>query len=710
MRRFALAVGACVIVGLALTHAQAPQSSRPRPSTDRTAAAPRLPVRRVVLYKNGVGYFEHLGKVRGDEDVAIDFDSAQLDDVLKSMTVLDLGNGRVTGISYNSDAPLGQRLGALRLQIGDRATLAELFGALRGARLEVRVGERVVAGRLLGVERRVRGSGPNALPVDELTLISDAGEIRTMELTPATVVKLAERDSAEQIGSYLGLLASTRAPDRRRMTISTAGTGERDLLVSYVSEVPIWKTTYRIVVTPDDVQPLLQGWAIVDNTTGEDWINVELSLVAGAPQSFVERISQPLYARRPVVQPSGAVLLTPQTHEATLAVGAVNEAITVKGASPPRAGPAGVGVEGGVMGGLERGVGGGLAQAPSPDREAIASRLQEFQASATARELGDLFEYRVSSPLSIQRNKSALVPIISSRVDVERVSLWNGRVGAQPVRALWLTNSSGLTLDGGSFTVIDDGTFSGEGLVAPLKPQEKRLLSYAVDLGVQIDSRQGDDRRLISRVVTQRGVLVEHREQRTRRVYTIRNNDTTDRTVIIEHPIRTGWTLLSGPQPVETSATAYRFRAAAPARQTTTLTIEEKQLLENRYDVASLTDDRLNVLVRETGDSAAVKQALQPILAKKSEMILTAKKIADRLAEIQRISGDEQRVRENLGSLKGTAEERSAVKRYAAQLVQQEDRIDALRREVGDLERMNRQVNDELAQLIERLALDISVE
>ena len=201
MRRFVLAVGACVIVGLALTHAQAPPSSRPRPSTNPTAVATRLPVRRVVLYKNGVGYFEHLGKVRGDEDLTIDFDSAQLDDVLKSMTVLDLGNGRVTGISYNSDAPLGQRLGALRLPIGDRATLAELFGALRGARLEVRVGERVVAGRLLGVERRMRGSGGTASPVDELTLIGDAGEIRTMELTPATSVKLAERDSTEQIGS-----------------------------------------------------------------------------------------------------------------------------------------------------------------------------------------------------------------------------------------------------------------------------------------------------------------------------------------------------------------------------------------------------------------------------------------------------------------------------------------------------------------------------
>jgi hypothetical protein len=625
------------------------------------------------------------GKVRGNEGITIDFNSAQLDDVLKSLTALDLGDGRVSGISYNSDAPVEQRLGALRLQLGDHATLAELFASLRGAPLELRAGERVVTGRLLGVERRIRGSGPTASPTDELTLVSDAGEIRTIELTPATSVKLAERDSADQLRSYLALLASTRAPDRRRMTIATVGSGERDLLVSYVSEVPIWKTTYRVVLSPDGAEPLLQGWAIVDNTTGEDWTNVDLSLVAGAPQSFIEHISQPYYARRPVVQPPPAALLTPQTHEATLSV-------------------AMGGVAGGVIGGL---VGAPAAAPQLPDRGAIASRLQDLQASATARELTDLFEYHVSNPISIGRNESALVPIISSGVAVERVSLWNGRVGVQPLRALWLTNSSGLTLDGGSFTVLDGGTFAGEGPVDPLKPQEKRLLSYAVDLGMQIESRLGDERRQISRVVIQRGVVVEHREQRTRRVYTIRNNDTVDRIVVIEHPTRMGWTLLGGPQPVETSATAYRFRVPAPARQTTLLTVEEKQPLENRYDVASLTDERLTVLVRDTGNGEGVKQALQPILAKKSEVAALAAQVAERRAEVQRVSEDEQRVRENLGALKGTSQEPEAVKRYAAELTQHEDRIATLRREAGDLDRIRQQTADQLQQLVEGLALDI---
>src|SRR5262249_18312686 len=137
-----------------------------------------------------------------------------------------------------------------------------------------------------------------------------------------TSVRIAERDLQTEVGKYLGLIASSRDQDVRRMTISTAGTGERNLYVSYISEVPIWKTTYRIVLSPKaEKKPLLQGWAIVDNTVGEDWNDVELSLVAGAPHSFIQQLSEPFYGRRPVVPLPESVQLSPQTHAATLVGG-----------------------------------------------------------------------------------------------------------------------------------------------------------------------------------------------------------------------------------------------------------------------------------------------------------------------------------------------------------------------------------------------------
>src|ERR1700683_886825 len=326
------------------------ESSTPSDAADSAA---RLPVTRVILYKNGVGYFEHAGQVRGSQDVNVDFTTAQLNDVLKSLTVLDLGKGRITGVSYNSNAPLERRLGSLNLPVGEKPTTAQFLEALRGARLEVKNGSESATGRLLSIdEREIPIKDGQKITVDQISIVSDAGAVRIFDMTPSTSIRVAEKEVNEEVGKYLGLVASTRDQDVRRMTISTAGEGERNLLVSYISEVPVWKSTYRIVI-PKDGKPLLQGWAIVDNTVGEDWKNVELSLVAGAPQSFVQELSQPYYTRRPVVALPENAMITPQTHEATMEgqTDVVNGQLMASAAAAPSAGSVS-GSAGGIIGGV----------------------------------------------------------------------------------------------------------------------------------------------------------------------------------------------------------------------------------------------------------------------------------------------------------------------------------------------------------------------
>src|SRR5580692_1143202 len=295
------------------------QAQEPAPQ----ATAPDLPVRRVVLYKNGVGYFEHLGRVRGNEDIHIDFTSGQLNDALASLTVLDLDGGRISGVSYNSTAPFDRRLGALRLPLDEQTSVSKFLDALRGSRLEVSSGADPVSGRLLSVERKTRTAGGTTLEVDIISVVTDGGEIREIEVTPATRVRLVDTGLHGEMNRYLSLLASEREQDLRRMTVATTGTGERQLFVSYISEVPVWKTTYRLVLSSESgKKPLLQGWAIVDNTVGEDWNNVNLSLVAGAPQSFIQQLSQPYYGRRAVVPLPQEYESVPQTHEARMLGGA----------------------------------------------------------------------------------------------------------------------------------------------------------------------------------------------------------------------------------------------------------------------------------------------------------------------------------------------------------------------------------------------------
>jgi hypothetical protein len=301
------------------------KSDPPKPVPAQSAApstgdpSARLPVKRIVLYKNGVGYFEHTARVRGTQDLSIDFTTSQLNDVLKSLTAVDLGDGRVSSVRYNSIAPLDERLRSLRLPFGEQVTQSEYLSALRGARVEVRSGSTTASGRLLSVEKlRKQRARDDFEDVTAFSIVTDAGEMRNFELGSGTSVRIAERELTDEVGRYLSLVASSRARDVRRMSFTAAGSGDRDVFVSYISEVPVWKSTYRILFSgkPGE-KPLLQGWAIVDNTIGEDWKDVQLSLVAGAPQSFIQNISQPFYARRPVVPLPESAMLTPQSHEAT---------------------------------------------------------------------------------------------------------------------------------------------------------------------------------------------------------------------------------------------------------------------------------------------------------------------------------------------------------------------------------------------------------
>jgi Xaa-Pro aminopeptidase len=213
----------------------------------------------------------------------------------------------------------------------------------------------------------------------------------------------------------------------------------------------------------------------------------------------------------------------------------------------------------------------------------------------------------------------------------------------------------------------------------------------------------------VSRIRIDRGVVVQHNEQMTRRIYTIRNSDTTARTVVIEHPIRPGWTLTREAVPVETSLGAYRFAVPVEAKGVATLTVDERHPLETNYAVSQLNDQQIAVFVHDSRENVRLSQALGPIQAKKAVIASIADELAHRQAEINKIAQDQQRLRENMGALKGGSGERQLLARYLAQLNQQEDRIAVLRRESADLEQRLAQSQAELAALIQALALDVEV-
>jgi hypothetical protein len=790
-------------------------------ATESSSSAGKLPVRRVVLYKNGVGYFEHLGRVRGSQDVHIDFTSAQLNDVLKSLTVLDLNGGRITGVDYNSEAPIARRLGTLRLTLSERPSVSEFLGALRGARIEVRgpTGP-AVTGKLLSVERKTRNSANWTSETEEISLITDTGEVRTADLNPATSVRIVDHDLQLEVGKYLGLIASAREQDVRRMTVSTAGAGERNLYVSYISEVPIWKTTYRIVLpSKPDKKPLLQGWAIIDNTVGEDWNDVDLSLVAGAPHSFIQRLSEPYYGRRPVVPLPESVELSPQTHgaamtggngnlvgtvhdqagavipgatvrlldqnqtpiaqtvsdsqgrysfsglatqenyhvefgstgfnktlmaanvgpgenslNATLNVGSSNEAIMVQAAPGvvntdsaetsslgPNAGKMRVARQPhvGVAGGT--GEGGGYSrletysrafQPPnSPSPGTIGDSISAMTAAANGQDLGDLFEYKLKGKVTLKKNQSALVPIAQTEIEAEKISLWSGMRGSgRPLRGLWLKNTSALTLDGGSFSVLESEVFAGEGLTDPIKPGERRIVSYATDLGLLVEAAGASDPQHVQRVKISKGVMTQTSELRERTVYTVKNQDDSARTLVIEHPARPEWKLIAGTrEPEEHAPGTYRFRIDAPAKATSSLPVEESRTLDTVYQLSNLNDAQVELFLRQRTITPDVAQALQKITAQKAVVAKLEEEMQNRQDDIDKIVDDQGRLRENMKALRGSSEEKSLLQRYTKQLDDQETQIEGLRKKIQDTEARRDKANEELQQMTDSLQLEATL-
>jgi archaellum component FlaC len=717
------------ILCLALASISSGQYLSGQSSSSAADSAARLPVTRVILYKNGVGYFEHAGQVRDSQDVNVDFTTAQLNDVLKSLTVLDLGKGRITGVSYNSNAPLERRLGSLHLAAGENPTTAQFLDALRGARLDVRSGSETASGRLLSIdEREIPIKGDQKVTIDQISIVSDSGEVRVFDLTPTTSVRVAEKDVNDEVGKYLGLVASTRDQDVRRMTISTAGEGERNLLVSYISEVPVWKSTYRIVI-PNEGKPLLQGWAIVDNTVGEDWKNVELSLVAGAPQSFVQELSQPYYARRPVVPLPQNAMITPQTHEATIEeanapppmatgvvggvpggipggqMGGVMGGIAAKAQSQMAVGAGvGSGSGGGVGGGMYRPSAGNFKQWLSED----VDHLEAATATAQTRDLGDLFEYKLQDRVTIRKNQSALVPILQARIDAEKVSVWNPSQ-TSVLRALWLDNTSELTLDGGSFNVLEGDAFAGEGLMDPIKPGEKRLLSYAADLGVLVDARQKAENQRVTRVFIAHGLMTQSTQEREENTYTIRNRDTAQRTIVIEHPARPGWKLTDEEKPAESSTSFHRFRITVDPKKTETLLVKEYHPVTNSYQLSNVTDDQIKFFLAQKMINPEIEQALRKVIAQKNSIAALDAEMGSRKSKISGISEDQQRVRENMKALKGSAEEKALVARYVRELNEQEDHVQSLHREVADLQQKREAAQKTLNDMIEGLQIEATL-
>ncbi len=718
-------VAFCCAVSASFLAAQSatPAKARTAAPAAQPTATKDLPVRKVVLYKNGVGYFEHAGTVMGNQRVAIDFTSPQLNDVLQSLTVLDQGGGRIGGVNYNSTTPLSEQLKTLSLGMSDDPTSTELFQALRGQRVEVTGAPGgTISGRLMSIESRSvkEGSGDSGATVDKfyLTLVGATGAVRVIELTPALSVRPVDAALQGQLDRYLELLSTTHASGLRHLTLDALGQGTRELRVSYISEVPVWKATYRIVFPRDaKSNAIVQGWAVVDNTVGADWDNVQLSLVAGAPQSFIQPLSQPLYVRRPEVPIATAAETTPQTHEAAEHVVHVQSEMMNNQLVAPSRIPMNAKAIGGPMRmvpgsssetvsieanevspGLAGSSGGVMGSVFSGGVYRPSDALQQGDVSTNA--FDDFFEYALTQPVTIHKNESAMVPILQQELPAEHVTLWSEK-NRKPLRAVWLENTSKLTLDSGSFSIFESGAFAGEGLLDPIHPGEKRLLSYATDQAVKVHRGGFAETRTLRHIALHNGVLVETNSEVTESKYTVANAADEARTVIVEHPRRPNGELDSDLKPAETTAIAYRFRVAIDPNQSVELKVGERANLSETV-VINPNLDHTAFLIQVSKYTPELEEKLRPLIEAETALSDLNHKLADNQQRQKTLTDDEARARENLTALKGN----DAAKRFAEELNRAEDDLGTARKEQAGLEQQRDAARAKFTGLIAQLSFE----
>ena len=680
------------------------------------AAEPALPLEKVVLFTSGVGFFQHGGKVDGDAQVEMAFKSEQINDLLKSMVLEDRDGGTVAAVSYASRDPITKTLGTFAVNLTDNPSIGQILGRLRGARIEVAAAP-PASGTIVGVEKRTVPVGDDQTVEKEFVTILTKEGLRTLALDTITRLKLLDERLQGELEKALAVLALGTDNDRKSVTLDFAGKGARRVRVGYVQEAPVWKTSYRVVLGAEDgkaaekdkdkkqEKALLQGWAIVENTTDQDWKDVRMSLVSGRPISFRMDLYQPLYVPRPEVRQELYASLLPQQYGQDLAKrdrefaaagerqGRIQLARPEKAASGLRGAAAAYApAESSVV---------GDEKALSLDMAANAGSIQSVAQGAA---LGELFRYEIDKPVSIARQRSAMLPIVSEQIEAEKVSIYDDRVLAKhPLAGLRLVNLTKLNLMQGPVTVYDGGVYAGDARVEDLVPGSERLVSYAVDLDVEVAPRTEPRPEEIVSVKLAKGTLVVTRKLARRKIFEIKNSAADAVKLLVEHPREEPWKLVAPEKPAETTRDRYRFAVTAEPGKPVTLEVAEEQQTLQQLALVNTDDSTILFFTNAKQTSPAVKEALTAVIERKREIERFVQERAKREQEVNVVGQEQERIRQNMAQLERTSD---LYTRYVQKFAVQEDRVETLRKEVADLQAKELEARRALDDYLQQLELN----
>ncbi|HQY87035.1 MAG TPA: DUF4139 domain-containing protein [Tepidisphaeraceae bacterium] len=619
--------------------------------TERAANAPtEIPVTHVSLFSSGVGFFEHSGSVSGTSTSVLNFQTDQINDVLKSLLLQDLDGGQIGTVTYPANDPLGRTLRGFQVDLSQSPTISGLLSQLRGSELSVTVQGETITGTILGIEGRKRAAGETTIDYVVVNLVTSAG-IRSIAIDDAQKMSLTDPKLQEELNKALAAMSAARNNDKKNVTIDFKGDGDRRVRVGYVVETPVWKTSYRLMMgdaANAESKSNLQGWAIVENQTDTDWNNINLSLVSGRPLSFVMNLYDPMYLQRPEARLELFEGLTPQTYaEAREQVDMKKMARSARGAPAPAA----------MSSSFDNN---DSAMLPTDDADGLEATEFKFSnasitAQASAGALGELFEYNVKD-VTLARQSSAMIPIITDPIEVTRVSIFNQNVLARhPLSGARINNNTGKHLLQGPITVLD-GTYAGDAQINNVPPGQTRLISYGIDLDVLVDAdKTGNDASIQSGKIV-KGVL----EITNKNVYThtfdIENKSDKAKTLVIEEPKRQQWKLIDSPKPIEETDAIYRFELKLEPKKAQQLVSKQQIITSQRLMMTNMDSDAMAMFMRDGAIPQSVKDALKKAIDLRNELVNFDRQLQANQQKLQEINNDQNRIRSNMNSVDRNSE------------------------------------------------------
>lgn len=668
-------------------------------------AQQNIPVERVVLSTSGLAYFEHGATVSGAETLSFPVRIDQVNDLLKSLLIFD-PEGRLKNVTLPGKAALEQIFRDLPFSEAELDDPVALLNAYQGAEVEISDGGQTDRGLLVRIMPETDHIEDRTITRNRVTVLTDNG-LKSFILENVQNIQLVDAAARGEVETALNAVRDNSETGQRRLDINLMGESERAVTLSYVVEAPLWKTAYRAVLPAEGSERgHLQGWAVVENMTGGDWEDIELSLTSGNPVTLQQDLYPSYYVSRPEIPVEVFGRVMPRQDTGT---------ITLEGRAAPasqfgRRQDQKMQAESFSMADDSA-----VAESMAMPRMASASpvsgsaNLAQAQQLAESREATAQIIFRFPGRFDLASGQSMMLPFINREIEMESIALYQPDVEPEhPFLSVSMVNEGDTSLPPGILTLYAEGAAAEEGLsfvgdseLDMLPKGDKRMISYALDHKTRID-RDFKSENIRRRMTASEGVLrtsVQYVEATT---YTIAAPAEEDRIVMIEHPRRSGFELVGTDEDgIEATPDHYRIRIPVSAGETVTRNVTLERTAWETIQIENISLNQLRAYASTSGDIDEQTRAVFEQLAEYRQALAQVEQQIRALeARRQEIYTDQARLRQNIQSLTGSSDLRS---RYLSQMNTQEDTLEDIREQLETLNQERSQKRNRLQQYIRNI-------